>query len=138
MEASGKLDIQLDGKRITILRADVEIVSESAEGLMIQQEGNLVVALDVTISPELKMEGLAREFVNRVQNMRKNAGFDVVDRINIYAELPDIIQQAVKVQSDYICNEKLANVLSDKFEKTGFVQEWKIDGQRATIAIERI
>jgi isoleucyl-tRNA synthetase len=138
LETEGKIAIGVNGNKVTIELQDVIISSESAEGLVVQQEGDLVVALDITITESLKMEGLAREFVNRVQNMRKNAGYEVVDRINIYAKLPDILQQAVSLQSDYICNETLAQIISNELIITDAVQEWKIDGENATIAIERI
>ena len=89
-----------------------EIVSESAEGLTVQSENGTTVALDIRISEELRLEGLAREFVNRVQNMRKNAGFDVIDRINIYYETSSDLLKAIENRRDYICNETLAEELS--------------------------
>jgi isoleucyl-tRNA synthetase len=138
LEASNSVTVTVAGQNISIAKEDVEIVSESAEGLIVQNENELTVALDIQIDMQLKQEGLAREFVNRIQNMRKNAGFDVVDRINIYTDLSEELAQAVEKQTDYICHETLAQSISGEIVDTGVSQEWEIDGGRALIAIEKV
>ncbi len=138
LEASGALSIDLQGEQFSVELDDVEIVSESSEGLVVQSENDLTVALDLEITTELRQEGLAREFVNRVQNMRKNAGFDVIDRINIYYESSEELLAAIAKQKTYVSNETLAEKISDELKVDIVTEEWEINGSKATIAIEKI
>ncbi|MFQ5675667.1 MAG: isoleucine--tRNA ligase [bacterium] len=138
LAAKGELAIEVDGQEIRVGLDDVEIVSESAEGLVVQNDDILTAALDIRITDDLKLEGLAREFVNRVQNMRKNAGFEVIDRINIYYQTSDILLAAIKERADYIRNETLAEILSQDFQEVAFTENWDINGSKAVIAIEKV
>jgi len=138
LEATGSLDIELADQTFTLQLDDVEIVSESAQGLAVQTENQWTVALDLEIGEDLRNEGLAREFVNRVQNMRKNAGFDVVDRINIYYDSSPELLTAVSSESKYVSNETLAENISDQLRLDLASEEWEINGAKATIAIEKV
>ncbi|QXP60386.1 isoleucine--tRNA ligase [Olleya sp. HaHaR_3_96] len=111
IEQKGEIDVECNGKSITLQRDDVEITSQDIEGWLVANEGNITVALDVTISPELKEEGIARELVNRIQNLRKDSGFEVTDRITVQLQEDVNIVQAVKANLDYIKAETLTDDL---------------------------
>jgi len=111
IEQRGTLDIEINGKSITLGLEDVEITSQDIEGWLVANEGALTVALDVTITEELKAEGIAREFVNRIQNLRKDSGFDVTDRIDVILQKDDKIISAVNANIDYIKTETLTEEL---------------------------
>jgi isoleucyl-tRNA synthetase len=137
IEQHGEIKIVIHNREVPISLSDVEIISESAKGLVVQHESDLTVALDIEISEELRIEGLAREFVNRVQNMRKEAGLDVVDRIKIYYQTSGRLAKAIETQSDYIRNETLAEIISSNSQKCTYIEEWDIDGEKAIIGIEK-
>src|SRR5262249_49747596 len=95
----------------------------------------LTVVLDITLTPELINEGLAREFVNRVQNMRKDAGLSVTDRIRIYFESSNRLSEAVTRMSDYIKFETLATQMYTGRDSVDHWQQWEIDGEPCGIGI---
>ncbi|MCH7754181.1 isoleucine--tRNA ligase [candidate division KSB1 bacterium] len=138
LEQKGEFTIDIEKQKKVIKITDLEIVSQSAEGLVVQADDVLTAALDTRITDDLRIEGLAREFVNRVQNMRKNAGFDVIDRIKIYYETSDELLKAIAQRSEYICNETLAESLSPNFQKASFTENWEINGSEAAIGIEKV
>ncbi|NOY48362.1 MAG: isoleucine--tRNA ligase, partial [Chlorobi bacterium] len=111
IEQRGTLDVEINGKSITLGLEDVEITSQDIEGWLVANEGALTVALDVTITDELKGEGIARELVNRIQNLRKDSGFDVTDRIDVILQKDDKIISAVNTNIDYIKTETLTEEL---------------------------
>ncbi|WP_053992680.1 isoleucine--tRNA ligase [Mangrovimonas sp. TPBH4] len=111
MEQSGEMDVEINGKSITLERSDVEITSQDIEGWLVANEGALTVALDVTINDELKKEGIARELVNRIQNLRKDSGFELTDRIAVHLQKDEQISNAVKQNIDYIKTETLTDQL---------------------------
>ena len=92
----------------------VEIISEDIPGWLVANEGNLTVALDITVTEELRNEGIAREIVNRIQNIRKNQGFDITDRIDVVISSNEDTDKAVKQFSDYISRQVLANSLNNR------------------------
>jgi isoleucyl-tRNA synthetase len=104
---------------ITIDISDVEITSKDIPGCIVATNNGLTVALDITLSDELREEGLAREFINRIQKLRKDSGFDVTDKIKIQVEKNDSLTAAIKNNFTYICNETLA-VQLDFAEHTVF------------------
>ncbi len=118
IEQKGEIDVEINGKIITLERADVEITSQDIEGWLVANEGTLTVALDVTISEELRYEGIARELVNRIQNLRKDSGFEVTDRISVSIQKHDEILEAVSENLAYIKAETLTETLElkDKIE----------------------
>ena len=109
IEQNGEFNIQVEGEQITLTLADVEIASEDIPGWLVATEGKITVALDITITDDLRKEGIARDLVNRIQNMRKDMGLDVQDKIKIKLEKNDeIVNSAVEVFGDYICDETQA------------------------------
>ena len=109
IEANNGWKGEVNGEEIVLDLADFEIVAQDIPGWLVSTEGNLTVALDVTISDELKSEGIARELVNRVQNLRKDSGLEVTDRILLKVDTNELIQNAISANKEYICNEVLAN-----------------------------
>ena len=99
-------------KSISINLNDVEISSADIPGFSVATNNGLTVALDITLSEELKNEGLAREFINRIQNIRKDHGFEVTDQIKVLVEKNDLIMTAIKNNLNYICEETLAKPVS--------------------------
>ncbi len=111
IEQNGQLDINIGEKTVTLGLEDVEITSQDIEGWLVANEGALTVALDVTISEDLREEGIARELVNRIQNLRKDSGFEVTDRINVQILKDDPIVKAVTSNEAYIKSETLTDEL---------------------------
>ncbi|WP_452222728.1 isoleucine--tRNA ligase [Lacinutrix chionoecetis] len=111
IEQNGTIDVECNGKIITLERSDVDITSQDIEGWLVANEGAITVALDVTISEELREEGIARELVNRIQNLRKDSGFEVTDRISVALQKNDQITKAVKTNLEYIKAETLTDNL---------------------------
>ncbi|MBN1480088.1 isoleucine--tRNA ligase [candidate division KSB1 bacterium] len=125
----------VDGHEAMILPEDISIRTESKPGLAIAIEGDLTIALNTNITDELLYEGLAREFVNRVQNMRKEAGFEVTDRINMFVETSDKMAEAIKRQSGYIKNETLCLDIKEGVSDGDFRKELKIDDLTIKVGI---
>ena len=111
IEQNGVFDVVINGKNITLGIDDVEITSQDIDGWLVANEGSLTVALDVTISEELRKEGIARELVNRIQNLRKDSGFEVTDRIDVTLQKDDRIVNAVNTNISYIKAETLTEEL---------------------------
>ncbi len=112
VEQKGSIDVDCNGKILTLGLEDVEITSQDIEGWLVANEGSLTVALDVTISDELRKEGIARELVNRIQNLRKDSGFEVTDRILVQLQKDSSIEEAVSTNLEYIKTETLTNNIS--------------------------
>jgi len=108
LEKEGSLAITLDGQQVELLLDDVEVLSEDIPGWQVASMGTLTVALDITLTPELLQEGLAREVINRIQNLRKDKGFGVTDKINVKFQSQADIDEAVHRNIFYICSEILA------------------------------
>ena len=112
IEREGKISLQIENKSIILELEDVEISSQDIEGWLVASAGSLTVALDITIDEELKQEGIARELVNRIQNLRKDSGFEVTDKIDIRILKDGLVERAVKSNMNYIKNETLASELN--------------------------
>ena len=112
LEANGVISLDVEGQPTQIDAADVEIISEDIPGWTIAQEGKITVALDIEITPELKTEGMARLIIKRIQNLRKESGFEITDRINVVVESNDELAEAVKVHGEHIAAQVLANSLT--------------------------
>jgi isoleucyl-tRNA synthetase len=108
-EMNRELTIALHGNEVNLIAGDLDIITEDIPGWMVATDGGSTVALDLTITPELAMEGVARDFVNRVQTLRKELGYDVTDRIVIHVEKNHTIDDAIAFKYDYICSETLAD-----------------------------
>ena len=116
LEKTNRFAFSAEGENVEISLEEVVISSEDLEGWLVMNDGNLTVALDVSISEDLKAEGIARELVNRIQNIRKEQNFEVTDRISLIVQNSDYIKDAIDKFSSYICNEVLATDL--KLEMT--------------------
>ncbi len=101
--------LSIDKQNLELTVDDVEIISEDIPGWLVANEGSLTVALDITITEELRQEGIAREFINRIQNLRKDSGFEVTDKITIRIMSHAAINDSVNNYSDYIRSQTLAN-----------------------------
>jgi isoleucyl-tRNA synthetase len=136
-ERAGTFTFEIEHSKFEILLSEVEIIAEDVPGWQVANLGKLTVALDVTITNELKEEGLARELINRVQNLRKASGFEVTDRINVILGKADFINDAVNTNLSYICAEILADtILFDNGLTEG--EKAEIDGNELLIAITKI
>ena len=138
LENGQALTLQISGEPVTISTEEIRVQAENAPGLAMTAEGPFAVAIDTQLDAELIAEGMAREFVNRVQNMRKDAGFEVVDRIRIFYQGSDVLDNAVRKMASYVRNETLAEELTRNSARGEVVQEWEVSGEKAVIGIERI
>jgi isoleucyl-tRNA synthetase len=139
LESGQNVTINIGGEDISISKEDVEILGSEIKGWVVESAEGVTVAIDAELTPELIDEGLAREFVNRIQNMRKDAGFEVIDRIKIKYSGNAQLLEAVSVFKDYIANETLAEKLVNKNEfEGGYKQEWKIGDYDCSIQIEKV
>jgi len=111
LDKQGTLDIVIAGNNVTLSLEDVEITSQDIEGWLVANSNGITVALDITISEELKNEGIARELVNRIQNIRKDSGFEVTDKIKVQINRNGILEDAVLKNEDYIKSETLTDDL---------------------------
>lgn len=137
MEKSGSLTLQVNGSGVVIGPEDMEILREDIEGWLVESDGAVTVALDTELTEDLLEEGAAREFVSRVQTLRKEAGFEVTDRVKIGFKAGDAITAQLNRQSAYIRRETLAVALSGTL--LDGVQQSTVDigGNEVTISIER-
>jgi isoleucyl-tRNA synthetase len=108
-EKNGKLDVPVTGQIAEITTSDVEIISEDIPGWLVANEDRLTVALDITLTEELKKEGIARELVNRIQNIRKSNGYEITDKIKVIIQAHPLIIEAVEEYKQHIANQVLAN-----------------------------
>ncbi|WP_165023375.1 isoleucine--tRNA ligase [Dysgonomonas sp. ZJ279] len=122
-EKAGNYTLDVEGQPATIELSDVEIISEDIPGWLVANEGRLTVALDITITDDLRKEGIARELVNRIQNIRKSSGFDITDRISVKISNLEQIKDAILEFNDYIASQ----VLADKVELSDNVDGQDID-----------
>jgi isoleucyl-tRNA synthetase len=139
IESGNKVELNVDGEELSISPEDVEVVSSEIKGWVVESEEGVTVAIDTELSDELISEGLAREFVNRIQNMRKDAGFDVTDRIKIVFSGSKKLIDAINSFSSYVSNETLAEKLvAGENSNGGIQQDWKIGEFDCSIGIEKI
>jgi len=109
LEEKGTLAISVEGQELTVEAADVDIISEDIPGWLVGNEGNLTVALDITLTDELRNEGMARELVNRIQNLRKKGGLEITDRIHVEIQPEETITKAIKGFGEYVSRQVLAD-----------------------------
>ena len=135
LEADGRCMVEVEGQACEVLLSDVEIATQDIPGWVVANEGALTVALDITLTPELVDEGIARELVNRIQNIRKE-GFEVTDRIVVDLQSGQW-DSAVEAHRDYICTETLCTSLSLVPALDGGTEIELIDGQQTHIAVRK-
>ena len=129
VETNGGWTGMIDGKQIELDLNDFEIAAQDIPGWLVASEGQMTVALDITITEALKAEGIARELINRVQNLRKDSGLEVTDRILLKVETSEAIREAIKANMEYVCNEVLANGIEFGGASTAaLVTDLEVDG----------
>ena len=149
LRADGKIAVDVKGQPVEVVIEDVEIVSHEITGWAVQSEGNITIALDTQLDESLISEGVAREFVNRIQNQRKKAGFEVTDRINIWYNSLGPAGKAVEAFKEYIANETLAEMISYSGEESLYlpvenggdgasVSDCEIDAENFKIKINKL
>jgi isoleucyl-tRNA synthetase len=136
LEQTGSLQVSVAGRTAEITADDVEIISEDIPGWLVANNGKQTVALDITLTEELKKEGIARELVNRIQNIRKSKGYEIVDRINVILQSDSRIGEAVEEHKQYIANQVLANSVTLECLTEGI--ELDLDDFKLWIKVEKI
>ena len=137
IEKEGKITLELDGNFVDLTLSEVEITSQDIEGWLVSNANGITVALDVSISPKLKNEGIARELINRVQNLRKDSGLEVTDKISLSIQSQDELELAVGENLDYIMNETLTAELNFDKEVTHGT-EIEFDDIKSCVLIQKI
>ena len=137
LENENRITIMVDGKEIELSGEDVEIVNSEIEGWVVETEDGVTVALDSELSEDLIAEGFAREFVNRIQNMRKDADFEIMDRIKIIFNTDDKLSAYINQFSDYIKTETLADFFESGITEVGYIQDWDLGEFHCKISVER-
>ena len=139
IEAAPESTLEVGGEKITVTPADFEITSEDMPGWLVASEGKLTVALDITLTDELRAEGVARELINRIQNIRKDSGFEVTDKIRVEIEQKPLVADAIAHYADYIASQTLAvEVRTAPQPKGAVVVNSDIDDEPLQIAVSRI
>lgn len=138
LRASGSLKLFVEGREESIQASEVEIEEVIRAGYVGASENGYRVYLCTELDDELRGEGFAREVVNKVQNMRKKAGFNVSDRIVLGIETTPLLRKAVEGFSDYIARETLSEKIQFKTEEDAFSQRWNINGEKAAISVRRV
>ena len=132
-------ELTIGGEALSVTAADFEITSEDMPGWLVATEGKLTVALDITVTEELRAEGVARELINRIQNIRKEADFAVTDKIRIEIEAKELVAPALERYAEYIAAQTLAVAIQATAEPAGAIAvESEIDGETFRIGISRI
>ena len=137
LKSTGELKLDIDGQEIVLLEEDLLIDMAQMEGYVSESDHTITVVLDTNLTPELIEEGFVRELVSKIQTMRKEAGFEVMDKIRVYAKDYDKIVSIMKNHGDEIKSEVLAEEIVTG-ETKGYEKEWNINSEKVTMAVERI
>ncbi len=138
LNAGENVSVSVGDSAAVVEPADVEIGTEGREGFAVQSDGELSAALDTTLTDELVDEGFAREMINKIQFMRKEAGFDVIDRINVTYETGDRLKVAMERFASRVAAETLAASITEGAGAGELEKEWDVNGEWARIAVERV
>ncbi len=138
-ERNGQISFDINDEKITISVDEVEFVSKDVPGWLVASDGKYTVALDITITDDLKKEGFARELINKVQNYRKEQDFNVTDKIKLYISTDDELKKAIEAHKDYIATQTLANVIDfvENQNLNGDFTDFEINSIAAKIKIEK-
>ena len=136
LDSENLINVEVNGKSITLAAEEVEITSQDIPGWLVAKSGNITVALDITIDESLKKEGIARELVNRIQNLRKDSGYEVTDKIKVYFGKDGILEQSVRENEQYIMSETLAEELHFK-DDLNDATEVEFDNIKTSILITK-
>ena len=137
-EKAGVYTMTVEGQEVILDRADVEIISEDIPGWLVANEGRLTVALDITVTDDLRKEGLAREFVNRIQNLRKSSGFDITDKIQIQVLSQEEMDEVIDEYRTYISNQVLAVSIEILDEAISDAVDFDFERFKLSVKIEKV
>jgi isoleucyl-tRNA synthetase len=136
-EKNGSFELTLGDERVSLSTEDIEIVTEDIPGWLVATEGGMTIALDINLTNELKQEGIAREFINKIQNLRKESNFEVTDRIRIKIEKHDFYNESILNYKEYISNQTLAETL-DLVEKLNGSQVFRVEIEQDVEALVQL
>lgn len=135
----GEVVLNVEGQEVRLTQEELDIRAQDKEGFCTEGEGGYYVVLDTTITRELMLEGIARELISKIQNMRKEAGFEVEDKIYVYYTGDGVIEEALKVHGEEIKGDTLAVSIEKAAPPEGsFAREWDINGHRAILGVKKI
>ena len=138
LERNGSIILNVNGENAQIELGDVEVISEDIPGWLVANDGNITTALDVTVTDELKQEGIARDIVNRIQNIRKSRNYDITDKIILIFEVSDITTPVIEAYGEYIGRQVLASAINvSDIEDYESAETLDIDGIEIKVAIKR-
>ena len=138
LERNGSIILNVNGENAQIELGDVEVISEDIPGWLVANDGNITTALDVTVTDELKQEGIARDIVNRIQNIRKSRNYDITDKIKLIFEVSDITTPVIEAYGEYIGRQVLASAINvSDIEDCESAETLNIDGIEIKVAIKR-
>ena len=136
LRSSGELKLDINGNEVVLSESDLLVDTAQMEGFVTESDNKLAVVLDTNLTPELIEEGFVREIISKIQTMRKEAGFEVMDKINVYVKDNKVIEDIMKTHAEEIQSEVLAEeVLLDTTQ--GYEKEWNINSQKVTLAVEK-
>ena len=136
LKSTGQLKLDISGNEVVLLEEDLLIDTAKMEGYVSESDNNIAVVLDTNLTPELIEEGFVREIISKIQTMRKEAGFEVMDKIKVYVKDNEVISDIFRKHNDDIKDEVLAEeVIFDETE--GYVKEWNINSEKVTLGVER-
>jgi isoleucyl-tRNA synthetase len=137
LNANGSIKFDVDGTEVELTKDDLLITMAQKEGFASEADGGVTVVMDTNLSEELVEEGFAAEVISKIQTMRKEADFEVMDRIHVYYEGTDKIAEIFEKKGDFIAGEVLANEIT-KGGLKGYQKEWNINNEAVTLSVERI
>ena len=139
VESGAITQLEIDGAMLDVAVEDFDITSEDMPGWLVASEGKLTVALDITVTDELRREGVARELINRIQNIRKDSGFEVTDKIRVEIEAKELVAGAIEHFASYIASQTLAVEVKAVAEPAGgVVVDSDVDEEPLKIAVTRL
>ena len=138
LERTGAVTVTAAGEPREIRKEEVIVTHVDPPGWAMEREGGWTVAIDLAIDEDLRAEGFARELVNKIQFMRKNAGFEITDRIEVSLQTTDALWTAIERHHELICNETLADRLAQESVEGETREEWQINGEPATLSLRRV
>lgn len=138
LRAEGKIALDLDGETVELGADELDIRSDEKEGYSVESQGSLSVVLDTELTDELIYEGLARELVNKLQAMRKEADFEIQDRIVSFVQSTPLVEKAISHHEGYIKKETLSDDLVLGASEDGYIKEWDLNGEKAVLAVKKV
>ncbi|VAX22266.1 Isoleucyl-tRNA synthetase, partial [hydrothermal vent metagenome] len=137
LEKENRIKLEIDGEEIILTKDDVEIINSEIEGWVVESEEGITVAIDSELTEDLIAEGYAREVVNRIQNIRKDSGFDVMDKIKVTYKTDEKLSAYIDKFSDYIMNETLADLIEKGEPENGFVHDFELGDFTCSISVQK-